>query len=48
MTRRTSAKYKKYGIRGKEQIDLFLGDLKKLEEEIHREQEIQENDEDED
>jgi hypothetical protein len=45
LTRRTSTKYKKYGIRGKEQIDLFFRELKKLEEEIHRDQEIQENDE---
>jgi len=46
LTRRTSKKYtRRHYIKEKDKVDYFFGDLKKLEEEIHREQEIQENDE---
>jgi hypothetical protein len=46
LTRRTSKKYKRqHYIRDKDKVDYFFRDLKKLEEEIHRDQEIQENNE---
>ena len=35
-------------MREKEKTNYFFSDLKKLEEEIHRDQEIQDNEEDED